>query len=66
MQQSKSNPGIKKLTQKYRTIFRIPENLNHYSEKDLQIAERKFLKYAMEDGIAFIDRRSATNRLYSI
>ena len=65
MHKGRSNPGIRRLTQKYRAIFRVPENLNHYSEKDLQIAERKFLKYAMEDGISFIDRRKATSRLYT-
>ena len=50
-QNTRNNPGMEKLTQKYRTIFRVPENLNHYSEKDYQIAERKFLKYALEDGL---------------
>jgi len=32
----------------YKNIFRIPENLNHYSEKDYRAAERKFLKLALE------------------
>ena len=39
--------GIKLLLQKYRNVFKIPENLNHYSEADYKIAERKFLKYAL-------------------
>jgi len=65
MQSTKSNPGLIKLTQKYRTIFRIPENLNYYSKEDLQIAERKFIKVALEDGMHFIHRKVATNRLYS-
>ena len=39
--------GINKLAKKYRELFRIPENLNHYSEEDYKIAERKFLKFAL-------------------
>jgi hypothetical protein len=39
--------GIKLLLRRYRNIFQIPENLNHYSEEDYKIAERKFLKYAL-------------------
>jgi hypothetical protein len=66
MQPTKSNAGIKKLTQKYRAIFRIPENLNHYSEKDFHTAERKFLKYALEDGLYTLTRATPTSRSYSI
>ena len=64
MQSTRSNPGIKKLTQKYRTLFRVPENLNHYSKQDFNIAERKFLKHALEDGIYVIDRKPSLNRPY--
>ena len=39
--------GIKRLLRKYRNVFKIPENLNHYSDEDYKIAERKFLKYAL-------------------
>jgi hypothetical protein len=39
--------GIKRLLRKYRDVFKIPENLNHYSDEDYKIAERKFLKYAL-------------------
>ncbi len=39
--------GIQALLEKYKKIFRIPENLQYYSEKDYKIAERKFLKYAL-------------------
>jgi hypothetical protein len=42
-----ANRGIKTLLEIYRTLFRIPENTNHYSEKDYRAAERKFLKYAL-------------------
>ena len=65
VQSKRSNPGIKKLTQKYRTLFRIPENLNHYSKQDFHVAERKFLKYALEDGIYIIDKKNTTSRSYS-
>lgn len=42
--------GLKLLLRKYRKIFRISENLDYYSEKDYQAAERKFLKYALVQG----------------
>jgi len=44
----KANLGIRVLIKIYKNIFRIPENLNHYSEKDYRAAERKFLKLALE------------------
>ena len=40
--------GIQQLLTRYRDMFRIPENQNHYSEEDLRAAERKFLKFALE------------------
>jgi hypothetical protein len=42
--------GIKSLVKKYRTMFEIPENLNHYSKEDYKIAEKKFLKFAILEG----------------
>ena len=39
--------GLKSLINRYRKIFRIPENLNHYSDKDYKEAERKFLKFSL-------------------
>jgi hypothetical protein len=45
---SSTNRGIKSLIRLYKNIFRIPENLNHYSKRDYRKAERKFLKYALE------------------
>jgi hypothetical protein len=44
------NPGVTRLLNEYKKIFRIPENLNFYSEEDYQQAERKFLKYALYTG----------------
>jgi hypothetical protein len=45
---SKAKSGIQLLLSKYRAMFRIPENQNHYSETDFRKAERRFLKYALE------------------
>ena len=44
----RANQGIQALIKIYKNIFRIPENLNYYSEKDYRAAERKFLKLALE------------------
>jgi hypothetical protein len=44
------NAGLKMLIKKYQKIFRIPENLNFYSEKDYRIAEKKFIKFALLKG----------------
>jgi hypothetical protein len=44
------NTGIKLLLEKYRKKFRIAENINHYSEENYKIAERKFLKFALSTG----------------
>jgi hypothetical protein len=44
------NTGIKLLVEKYRKQFRIAENMNHYSEENYKIAERKFLKFALGMG----------------
>jgi hypothetical protein len=48
MKESKKKSGIHLLLKKYRTMFRIPENQNHYSEEDYRNAERMFLKHALE------------------
>ncbi len=45
---SRYKSGIQLLLEKYRKLFRTPENLDHYSEIDFRRAERKFLKYALE------------------
>ena len=43
--------SIELLVKKYRAMFQIPGNLNHYSETDYKVAERRFVKSAMEQGI---------------
>ena len=47
---SPKNLGIQLLLKKYKKIFRIPENLNYYTEEDYRIAEKKFIKYALRTG----------------
>ncbi len=47
---SKKATGIELLIKKYQEIFRIPENLGHYSDSDFRAAERKFLKWALNGG----------------
>jgi hypothetical protein len=42
--------GIQRIIERYKTRFRVPENLNFYSREDLIAAERKFLKYAIING----------------
>lgn len=43
--------GIRLLIEHYREMFRIPENVNHYSEEDYMNAERHFIKIALNGGI---------------
>ena len=45
-----NDSGVKLLVNKYRDQFRIAENLNYYSEENYKIAERKYLKYALNTG----------------
>jgi len=40
--------GIRLLLERYKAIFRTEENRNYYEEEDYRKAERKFLKYALE------------------
>jgi hypothetical protein len=47
---SRENSGIHKLISKHKNTFRIPENLNHYSEEDYKSAERKYIKYVLMKG----------------
>lgn len=54
--------GIKLLIQNLKRAFRIPENLEHYSEEDFQEAEKKFLKFCLQNGCNLDDRYSASNK----
>lgn len=42
--------GIKRLLKKGRQAFRVPENLEYYSEEDLKIAEKKFISLCVIGG----------------
>jgi hypothetical protein len=46
----KANAGIKKIVRESRRLFRTPENRLHYSEKDFEEAERKFVKFMLQSG----------------
>ena len=42
--------GIQRIVNRYKALFRIPENLNFYTPEDFLNAERKFLKFAIMNG----------------
>ena len=44
---SKHPQGIQLLVKKYRGMFQIPENVNHYSKEDYKTAEKCFIKCAL-------------------
>ena len=46
---SKHNQGIQLLVKKYRDMFQIPENLNHYSSENYKIAEKRFIRHALAE-----------------
>lgn len=48
--ESKTPRGMKLLLSRCRQRFRIPENLEHYSEEDLREAEKKFVKFCLMGG----------------
>lgn len=51
MQKDSYQPtGLRLLINKCRENFRIPENLEHYSANDLRDAEKKYVKYCLNDG----------------
>jgi hypothetical protein len=48
---SRDKTDIKLFLQRHRAEYRIQENIDHYPESDYKKAERRFLKYAVEQGI---------------
>ena len=46
----KNPTGIHLLVKECRKRFRIPENLNHYSDADFREAEKKFIKLCFTGG----------------
>ena len=53
--------GLRRLIEKKRQLFRIPENLNFYSEADFLAAERKFLKFVLFNGEVVCARQADGN-----
>lgn len=43
--------GMALLIKGYKQKFRIPENLDHYSDEDYQEAEKKFIKLCLHQGV---------------
>jgi hypothetical protein len=41
---------MRRIVKNIRKQFRIPENLNHYTEADFQEAEKKYLKFCLQEG----------------
>ena len=46
----KKGSGVKLLRDRYRKKFRVPENMNFYSKKDLKKAEKKYVKLCLITG----------------
>ncbi len=44
----KNKSGLRLLLNRYKAIFQTEENQKYYSEEDYRKAERKFLKYVLE------------------
>lgn len=44
----KNKSGLWLLINRYKAIFQTEENQKYYSEEDYRKAERKFLKYVLE------------------
>ncbi|MBC2734610.1 MAG: hypothetical protein HF981_09655 [Desulfobacteraceae bacterium] len=44
------NQGLDRIVDRYRQQFRIPENLDHYSDNDLHEAERQYLRFCLNTG----------------
>jgi|GEM_PF-2547451 len=42
--------GILRIVDQYRQQFRVPENLDHYSEDDFHEAERQYLRFCLSNG----------------
>ncbi len=54
---SRNAMGIQLIINKYRKIFRTPENLDYYTKEDFKTAERKFLKWVLAGGASNINRQ---------
>jgi hypothetical protein len=50
--------GLECLLKHLRISFRIPENLNHYTEEDFRAAEKKYIKYCINYGLGSMSTRT--------
>lgn len=48
---NQQNTGIQMLVDMYKAIFRVPENLDHYSHEDFKTAEKKYLKFSLTGSV---------------
>lgn len=55
-EETDSRDGIRALIKTLKKMFRIPENLAHYTQEDFQKAEKKFLKFCLQNGCIIDDR----------
>jgi hypothetical protein len=46
----KKNTGLKRVLQRARKMFRIPENTEYYSAEHYKLAEKKYIKYCVLEG----------------
>lgn len=53
--------GIETLLWQHKRSFRIPENINHYSEEDFRAAEKKYVKLCMTRGGCTLSPQSSSN-----
>ncbi len=44
------NSGLRRLVERGRSLFRIRENTDHYSDADYREAEKKFVKLCILEG----------------
>ena len=54
---SRNTMGIQLFRNKYRKIFRTPENFDYYTKEDFKTAERKFLRWVLAGGASNINRQ---------
>ena len=47
--------GLERLVERCRAEFRRPENIDHYSKKDYQAAEKKFVRFCLTGDPLFTD-----------
>ena len=55
--------GMERLVARYKSAFRIPENLNFYSKEDFKRAERKYIKMTLGLGIGELEGVAHSGRL---